>query len=505
MTQFIEICRCEALAQELSETISICSNCGMRIPQRSGSITQWIFGQGTCECEKPTPEERPIEEFINPSFVGFKDIDNEAELEIDSDSFPKERYKPIAELGRGASGVVYLARDRLLGKKVAVKTLLDLTPEQLISFQDEAKATAKLEHPNIIKILDFGVWKSITPYMVMDSIPGVSLESYLDKNGKLDEEIAVIIFGKLTGALGYAHSKGVYHRDIKPSNILLFEKDEAVDVCLIDFGIAKVKEASGLVTVYQDKTLAGTPTYMAPDTIAGEEYDERSEIYSLGCVLFESLAGDPPFSGETALETLALHAESEPQNLMDKDPNISEHISNIVSTCLSKEKFERFPDMTSMRNALMESRTQPEIRPTTSTGRELNVKWLLSIVFIVGVSFAVFAWSALIESEKQAKETKSRTKAILSATKRETIVNLKDMIYTDSRKSDVQDLVRKQLESGGHIALMDYELSRELLSPLKNAKAQIVRLLFCNVDEGALETLSTVKNVQVLVINNCSF
>lgn len=352
VTRLIEVCHCRTGELEQIQTIRICALCGKRIRESSGTFTQWIFGEGRCECERPEAIETPVDNFVMPSFVGFHKDDEETELEVEPENFPLERYKPIGELGRGAAGQVFLCRDRLLGKRVAVKTLLNLDAEQLVAFQDEARATARLDHTNIIRVLDFGATEGGTPYMVMDYIPGVSLERFIATRGTLDEELARHVFVKLALALQYSHEQGIFHRDIKPNNILLFESEDGIDASIIDFGISKVKESSGFVTSYQNRTLAGTPTYMSPDPVRGDSYDARSEIYCLGCVMFESLTGEPPFVGETAMETLGLHANEEPLSVQEYNQDLSDNIANIVATCLEKEKANRFDSMAELASNL---------------------------------------------------------------------------------------------------------------------------------------------------------
>lgn len=205
-------------------------------------MTQWIVGSTRCNCKNPEPSEVVQDKpFYQPAFDGLDD-ENEDELALTDDQFPIERFKPISVIGTGANGTVYLSRDRLLGKKVAIKLLHQLTSDQLVDFQNEARTTSKLNHPNIINILDFGVSTSGIPFMVMDYVNGINLQDYLLEHGILDESFAVNLFSVIANALGHAHACGIYHRDIKPSNILIIENDENIDVRIIDFGVAKVKE-----------------------------------------------------------------------------------------------------------------------------------------------------------------------------------------------------------------------------------------------------------------------
>lgn len=343
----------------------------------------------------------------------------EPELQLPPGSFPTERYAPVRELGRGAAGTVYLCKDRLLGDKyVAVKVLNTVDAEKLLAFHHEAKATSRLNHPNIILILDFGATTNGAPFMVIEYCQGSTLDQFYtysqdekarvarDKKAQLEREKhaaayawsdkklessgsamldskgslldikpagsltpseAVEVFSGICRALTYAHSQGVYHRDIKPSNILL-QRDEGnkLRVRLIDFGIASMKEATHEHTIFQGKTIAGTPSYMSPDVAFGRSYDARSEIYSLGCVMFEALSGRRPFEGETSLETLQMHAHAKAPVLSEICPGEEfRALSKIVQQCMEKKKELRFQCAEELRHAI-----EGVIKHDTNTWKE---------------------------------------------------------------------------------------------------------------------------------------
>lgn len=332
--------------------MKLCRQCGKRIASgRMGSLTQWVFRTDQCSCDRqllgslpPAPaEENPEPE---PAL-----IEEEPELALDPNSFPLTRYKPVAVIGKGASSTVYLCRDRLLGKKVAVKCLRSTTAELLVSFQLEAKATSLINHPNIVTILDFGSTDSGAPYMVMQYVKGVSLEELISTDGPLEPVRAVRLFGQICDALAMAHSKGIFHRDVKPSNILLVDGSFEKPI-IIDFGIAKIKQQHQEPTIVQGNTIAGTPFYMPPDQAFGLPYSQASEVYALGCVIFETLAGRPPFSGESALDTMNLHATQPPERL-DEIGDIPEPLADIVSNCLAKRIENRIASMDEVKQALI--------------------------------------------------------------------------------------------------------------------------------------------------------
>ncbi|MBX9693904.1 MAG: protein kinase, partial [Cyanobacteria bacterium] len=182
VTQMIGVCHCAQQPAEVEANddvgpIQRCGHCSKPIQRsRAGSLTQWIFSEGRCTCANPLP----IVDTSIPNAVTLRAeddwvaVDDNDELTLMPGTFPMDRYSPKVQLGAGASGIVYMARDRLLNKKVAVKTLRQLTGEQLILFQEEARVTSKLNHPNVIKILDFGPTESGTPYMVLEYIENVT-------------------------------------------------------------------------------------------------------------------------------------------------------------------------------------------------------------------------------------------------------------------------------------------------------------------------------------------
>ncbi|MBX3075382.1 protein kinase [Candidatus Obscuribacterales bacterium] len=357
VTQMIDICRCGEvpdLPMEAVESLPTCRQCRKSINQRrTGSMTQWIFRADFCQCDNPEPELCAHQKPRKHSF-DFVDDDGE-ELELSRQSFPFERYQPKVKLGVGASGTVYMSRDRLLGKRVAVKVLHELTAGQLIAFQDEARTTSRLHHPNIIQVLDFGPTESGVPYMVLEYIDkGVSLEQYIRTNGPLPLDRAVAIFGKVCSALTHAHESGVFHRDLKPSNILLADiSDGEPDVKLIDFGVAKVKYETQEPTIIQGKTIAGTPAYMPPEMVQGESFDALSETYTLGCVIFETLTGRPPFIGASAMETLAMHSQSPAPRMSNvAEEEFPESIESIVARCLSKAPKDRYQNLEELQEDL---------------------------------------------------------------------------------------------------------------------------------------------------------
>lgn len=361
LTQWIVACNCDRRDAKIPENLEpvseVCRNCGKTVGKgRDGSFTQFIFRSDVCRCAVPKVlkdalDAAPVAEGLEP--VG-EDVD-EIELPLDNDSFPNDRYKPLAALGTGGGGSVYLARDMVLNKRVAVKMLHMLESKQLVAFQAEARATSKLTHPSIVGVLDFGLTKTEIPYMVLDYFEGTPLDHVLENEGALDWHAVQEIFEQVCDALEYAHANGVYHRDIKPGNLLLQAKENgAIEVRIIDFGIAKIDGESKNNLSAQSTTMVGAPLYMSPDSGLGLRYDRRSEVYSVGCVLFEALTGSPPFRGESALQTLSLHANQKPPRLSEINPDIQlpAGVEALIERALSKNPDDRFQSMADLGQAI---------------------------------------------------------------------------------------------------------------------------------------------------------
>jgi serine/threonine protein kinase len=351
----------------------MCATCGKRVAAgRAGSFTQWIFRQDLCGCAEPNVvagSQTDSGSYVPQGPEEYID-ENEEALDVGPREFPLDRYKPLSILGEGVSGRVYLSRDRILGKKVAVKTLRQLSPAELVQFQHAARANSKLTHPMIVQVLDFGVSNQTLPFMVMDFVPGRGLDEIRQTRGYLPWETVFNIMIDLCDALAYAHESGVFHRDLKLSNIIVDRIDSPrPSICLIDFGVAQIgAEPIPGNTISGSSAIVGTPAYMSPDTSTGLNYTARSDIYSLGCVMFECITGRPPFLCDTALETLQMHAEKEPPAMASLNHSITipDEVQKVVSKCLEKRPNNRFQSVTELKIALK--------RVLRGEGRNLDVK-----------------------------------------------------------------------------------------------------------------------------------
>jgi serine/threonine protein kinase len=261
------------------------------------------------------------------------------------------RYQVISVIGRGGFGCVYKVQQVLLRKEFAIKTLnpVTVTEVTMLRLRKEAHAASKLEHPNLVKAVDFGMINGSQPYLVMDLVEGPTLADYLREHGRLSIDLALEIFIPLAKAMAYAHHQGVIHRDLKPGNVILAgDKTGSARFTpkIVDFGIAKIQFAdeSRAMSLTSTGDIFGTPLYMSPEQCAGSGVDARSDIYSLGCMLFEALTGAPPFSGRNSLEVMMQHGSAPLPSL--KEASLGEsfppELERIISSMLAKLPDERY-------------------------------------------------------------------------------------------------------------------------------------------------------------------
>lgn len=263
-------------------------------------------------------------------------------------------YRLLSLLGTGGMGVVFHCQHLILGKEYALKLLAadKLSAESWSRFQSEAKALARLHHPGVVGIHNMGIDAQECPYYVMDLLEGESLSQIVKGNRRLPVSRALPIFIQLADALDSAHQQGIIHRDIKPSNVMVLQEKNSDKVKLVDFGIARLSNRGvGKDFDSQNKTAAGTvfgtPYYMSPEQSLGKPVDHRSDIYSLGCALFEALTGVPPFCGGNAFETILMHQTNEAPSLNSVYPQgkFSSSLETAVAKMLKKDVEERYQSM----------------------------------------------------------------------------------------------------------------------------------------------------------------
>ena len=248
------------------------------------------------------------------------------------------RYEVVQHIGQGGMADVFRGVDTILNREVAIKILrADLSTDavSILRFEREAQAATALAHPNIVEIYDVGDYKG-HHYIVMEFVPGRTLKQVIRARGPLLKEEAVDIMKQLTSAVAEAHSKGIIHRDIKPQNVII-KADGSVKI--LDFGIATAK---GSMQLTQANNVMGSVHYLAPELAKGEQASAQSDIYALGIVLYEMLAGDVPFKADQAVQVALRHMRDPMPSLREANPTVPQSIENIVIRATAKDPKKRY-------------------------------------------------------------------------------------------------------------------------------------------------------------------
>lgn len=249
-----------------------------------------------------------------------------------------DRYEIIEELGRGGMGTVYRALDKEINEEVAIKFLKPEIAEDestIERFRNELKIAHKIAHKNVCKMYHLAKEEG-THYITMEYVPGESLKKFIQNKGKLPEEKAITIAKQIANGLSEAHEMGVVHRDLKPQNIMIDPEGKAK---IMDFGIARSLAAIG---VTQTGMIIGTPDYMSPEQVEGRESDQRSDIYSLGVLLYEMVTGSVPFEGDSSLSVALKHKTEIPPDPRELNDKLTDDLSAVILKCMEKDREQRY-------------------------------------------------------------------------------------------------------------------------------------------------------------------
>lgn len=535
-------CECDsreqlaALLAEDERLLSKCPKCGkVREATREGSLTQWIFKDSRCKCDwdelgiefdpgrteksyRPEPVDDEIKALLKSEEIDYHGLAPE--------EFPFERYLIAREIGRGSSGIVFKCYDRFLKKRVAIKTLTGKiwSPEDMLRLQNEARAASKLNHPNVVRVLDFGASSGGQPFMVMDFVAGQTLDDVLTEQEFIDQHIALSIFSQVLAGLSHAHRHGVLHRDLKPSNILVLDAlSDDPKALVIDFGIAALTSVSSVSkTASGNTTLTGSPPYMSPDQARGELFKETSDIYSLGCVFYETLTGINPFRGKTALESINRHASLElpPFSETRPDAEIDGELESVVARMLEKRPQMRYQSADETKVAIdsVFDRIDTERGGTglrhrgsssaDETGYFDDRLWKKrppdAMLYAIATGCILLVLSAgLLVMNRAADDVRSGNKTPLAKTKDTTTLSdfasrtsyIEDMIMPNSKKNDAYLKTLKRGQDLQSVNLRMSDVTDNGVKSIQNLPIQWLDLSYTPITDKALEYVSHMPNL----------
>jgi len=279
------------------------------------------------------------------------------------------RYRLEAKLGSGGMSTVYLARDETLDRPVAVKVMhreMSEQEDQLQRFRQEARAVAKLTHPNVVAVIDAGE-DGGHPYIVFEYVKGETLKQRISRVGALDTQEAIAYAIEVARGLGVAHARNMVHRDIKPQNVLIDEEGRAK---LTDFGISRQLEQDGVTATGR---VLGTTDYVAPEQAMGKATDPRSDVYSLGVVLYEMLVGQVPFHADSQVGVAMKHVNEELPDVQRRRPEVSAAVALVVERATAKDPAERYQDIATMIDDLETALEVEAARAGSTTGEATSV------------------------------------------------------------------------------------------------------------------------------------
>jgi serine/threonine protein kinase len=287
------------------------------------------------------------------------------------------RYEILDMVGKGGMGEVYRVYDLNVAEVMALKLLLPniASDDNIIKrFTNELKLARKIAHRNVCKMYDLNEDDGV-PYITMEHVSGEDLKSLIKSEGRLPEEYVIDIVIQVCEGLAEAHKSGVVHRDLKPQNLMI---DERATVKILDFGIARSMEARGMT---RTGMMIGTPEYISPEQAEGEESDQRSDIYSLGVILYEMITGRVPFKGDTALSVALKHKTQIPLAPRKLNPVISDGLSQVILTCMQKDKESRYQEVRELLTDLIRLK-EKRVYANNLPSRRKSFKTFFSRLFI---------------------------------------------------------------------------------------------------------------------------
>jgi len=369
--------KCPKCHFENAQNASFCANCGAELIQRhEGDFPK--FGA-------PAPKSAPTETVQTPVH------------ELTAGATLAGRYQVIEELGHGGMGRVYKVFDTKIREKIALKLIrpeVAADKDTIERFSNEIRLARRIGHRNVCKMFDIGEAEG-AHFITMEYVQGEDLKSMIHMSGSLSLGMLLSVGKQVSDGLAEAHSLGVVHRDLKPQNIMI---DKNGNAKIMDFGIARSVREKGITG---PSIMIGTPEYMSPEQAEVKDVDHRSDIYSLGVILYEMATSHVPFDGETALGIAMKHKGETPRNPKQLNPNLPDDLSRLILKCLEKDKAKRYQSAADVRSELEQieeglpttERALPKIKPATSKEITVTVKfrrWLIPVLAGLGIAAAAF-------------------------------------------------------------------------------------------------------------------
>lgn len=393
-SQWISVCRCQlTYAPNAQFALEWCMKCRKKIPVHAGGKTDATFERAfLCACSSPEPAKIPA--VAKPGEAGDVAEMDLSICSINPQDFPVERYMPLGILGQSAKADTLFCRDKQSGRRVAVKCFKSVPVHMLPTFEQEARKISQLSHTNIAKVVDKGVLNGKIPYLVTEYKDGFSLDQYFAMEGVPSHDVAVKILVGMLEALVYSKKDSLLHRSLKPGNVIfLDDMNSEPSIAITDYGISAIKKE------WKDAE-AGDAHYMSGDEARNMDYDERSEMYSVGCVGYSLLTARTPFDSDSALSLKNKHALELPVRIsnINFDRGRPGDLDEVIERCLEKNPKDRFDSLEKLMERLQVFPRRVQMRVAAAEAARQKQK-MIKLAAIAVVIFILIAIVSMVLSK----------------------------------------------------------------------------------------------------------